>query len=198
VRRRLGRLTPLSLVWLAPLAFVAMVALDAVAVWTTAPFDDAWIARHCPTEVLVVMGAAQYDGRPSDAFARRLDGALRLYEAGCAELVVVSGGGRPGDRTSEGAAGVAYLRAHGVPDDALLAEEEAASSFQNLLHVASLAPAQRYVIVTDDLHAHRSSVIAGRLGLSAVVAPVRVAGGRVDYAWRELQALLAYRLGVFR
>lgn len=175
-----------------------MVVVDAVAVWTTAPFDDAWVAGHCPADVLVVMGAAQYDGRPSEAFSRRLDGALRLYQAGCAELVVVSGGRRPGDRTSEGASGVAYLASRGVPNDALLAEERAASSFQNLLHVAALAPAERYVIVTDDLHAHRSAVIAGRLGLSAVVAPVRVAGGRLDYAWREVQALVAYRLGVFR
>ncbi len=177
---------------------LTLLAQDAFAVWHERPFDDAWVARNCPADVLVVMGAAQYDGRPSPALARRLDGASRLYQAGCAPLVVVTGGRREGDRTSEGAAGVAYLRAAGLPEGALMAEEGARSSLENLANVHGLVAARRYVLVTDDLHVHRTGLLAGHLGLEAAVAGVRVVSGRLEYAWRELRAVAAYRLGVLR
>ena len=193
-----GGLQPLTLVWLAPVLLLVLVAQDAVGVWRGEPFDAAWIERHCPADAIVVMGAAQYDGRPSVAFARRLDGALRLYQAGCAELVVVSGGRREGDRFSEGSAGVAYLAARGLPGPALVAEEDARTTVENLVNVDALLGARRYLVVSDDLHAHRTQVFAQRLGLDAVVAGVRVASDRAAYAWRETRALLAYRLGVFR
>jgi uncharacterized SAM-binding protein YcdF (DUF218 family) len=203
VRRRVGRLQPLTLLWLVPLLFASLVAQDAYAVWSGTPYDAAWLARHCPADSIVVMGAAQYDGTPSPAFARRLDGALRLYEAGCAEAVLVTGGRREGDRLSEGEAGAAYLAQRGVPSEALLLESTSRSSVQNLVNASAVLADERpgsasVVIVTDDLHAHRTHVIARRIGLPAHVAPVRATGDRVAYAWREIQALVGYRLGVFR
>jgi uncharacterized SAM-binding protein YcdF (DUF218 family) len=191
-------LHPLHALWFAPLLAVIGVAQDALGVFGGAPFGDAFVAAHCPRGAIVVMGAAQYDGQPSPAFARRLDGARLLFEAGCAEVVIVSGGRREGDRFSEGAAGVAYLRARGLPAAALVAEEEARTSVENLRNVAQLVPSTALLVVTDDLHAHRSATVARRLGLDAVVAGVEVRTGRLSYALRELGALIGYRLGVFR
>ncbi|NBC95392.1 MAG: YdcF family protein [Deinococcus-Thermus bacterium] len=142
------------------------------------------------------MGAAQYDGRPSPAFERRLQEALALHEAGCVARIVVSGGARPGDRSSEGASGVAWLRARGVPDEALAAETTARSSAENLAASRELLGEGPIVIVTDQLHAWRSLWLARRTGrtASAAVAPVR--SGRLRYAVRELTAMAAYRLGL--
>jgi uncharacterized SAM-binding protein YcdF (DUF218 family) len=189
---------PLHLIWLAPALALLAMASDARDVLGTVVADASFVAAHCPVEALVVMGAAQYDGRPSPAFERRLDGALDLFRRGCAPTIVVSGGRREGDRVSEGAAGVAYLAARGVPASALVAEEEARTSVENVRNAAALVGDARLVIVTDDLHAHRSESIARRLGVQAVAAPVRAEGDRMRYAAREVLALLAYRVGAFR
>ena len=189
---------PLHLLWLAPVFLLVLVAQDAILVLGAAPVDAPWLERHCPADAIVVMGAAQYDGRPSPALERRLEGALALYRSGCARLVVVTGGRREGDRYSEGEAGAAYLRSRGLPAGALVIEEASRTSVENLHNVALELGEGRYVVVTDDLHAHRTATVAKRLGLDVVLAPVRAVGGRTGYALREIGALLAYRLGVFR
>lgn len=188
-----------------PLLLLAAALPTFVAVWRTPGTDPAgaagWpelAARVCPADALLVMGAAQYDGTPSAAFERRLAGAERLHRAGCAPLVVVSGGARPGDRTTEGASGVAWLERRGLPAAALRVEERATTSVENLAFASALLPAARWVVVTDDLHVRRTAAVAERLGLEAEVVGVRSGGDRVRYALRETAAMLAYRLGVFR
>lgn len=151
-----------------------------------------------PADLLVVMGAAQYDGEPSPAFARRLDMALGLYEAGCAPQILVTGGKQPGDRFTEGVAGVRYLAQRGVPKSALLSETESRSSFENLSFSKPLLRGKRLLIVTDDLHAYRTGLLARGLGLEAEVATVPARGPRLPYLMREAAGVTAYFLGVRR
>jgi len=195
---------PLAVLLLAPVLLLAAVAQLLVAVWTEPAFDDldqvglaAVVERVCPVDALLVMGAAQYDGVPSGAFERRLAGALRLADAGCAGTVVVSGGQRPGDRVSEGEAGVRWMAAR-APDLVLTAETRAATSAENLRFSADLLSDARWLVVTDDLHASRVRYVAARLGLDARVVGVRTRVGRPAYALREVVATIAYRLGAFR
>lgn len=152
----------------------------------------------CPAGTALVMGAAQYDGRPSPAFERRLERALSLWNRACVDSIVVSGGRRSGDRTSEGAAGVAWLAAHGVPEEVLTAEETATTSAENVLRSRPWLQDGRVVVVTDDLHAWRATWLAARFGLEAQAAAVPVRGGRSRYALRELTAMASYRLGLVR
>ena len=153
---------------------------------------------HCPADTLVVMGAAQYDGVPSPVFARRLDRALELYQTGCAPRILVTGGKREGDRFTEGGSGVRYLAEHGVPETALLSERRSRSSYQNLHYSEPLLRDQHIVIVTDDLHAYRTGLLAHHLGLDAAVAPVKTHGPRLPYLLREAAGITAYLLGVYR
>ena len=153
---------------------------------------------HCPADTLVVMGAAQYDGTPSPVFARRLGRALELYQAGCAPRILVTGGKQRGDRFTEGESGVRYLAEHGVPQTALLSERKSRSSYQNLHFSEPLIRGQHIVIVTDDLHAYRTSLLARHLGLDAAVAPVKTHGPRLPYLLREAAGVTAYLLGVYR
>ena len=153
---------------------------------------------HCPADTLVVMGAAQYDGTPSPVFARRLDRALELYRAGCAPRILVTGGKQLGDRFTEGGTGVRYLTEHGVPQTALLGERKSRSSYQNLHFSEPLLRGQRILIVTDDLHAYRTRLLARHLGLDAAVAPVTTHGPRLPYLLREAAGVTAYLLGVYR
>jgi uncharacterized SAM-binding protein YcdF (DUF218 family) len=161
------------------------------------PFDDpAWVAvaaRHCPADAILVMGAAQYNGTPSNALERRLQGALRLDRLGCAPVVVVSGGGRAGDRTTEGEAGVAWLARAGAAAN-LVAETRAANTRENLAFANALIPNVRWVVVTDHLHAARTRDAARWLDMQAVVVGVPTQGADVRYLMRELLAWWAYRL----
>lgn len=152
----------------------------------------------CPAGTALVMGAAQYDGRPSPAFARRLERALALWRDGCVDGIVVSGGRRSGDRTSEGAAGAVWLAARGVSEDALRAEETAATSAENVLRSREWLSGAPVVVVTDDLHAWRATWLAARFGLDATASAVPVTEGRARYALRELMAMASYRLGLVR
>ena len=152
----------------------------------------------CAADTLLVMGAAQYDGAPSPAFARRLDKALALYDQGCAARIVVTGGKREGDRFTEGDAGVAYLEARGVPERSLLAETESKTSFQNLKLSLPLVRDDRLLIVTDDMHAYRTQWLAAHFELDASVAPVETGPLRLGYGFRELLGLISYTFGVFR
>ena len=151
-----------------------------------------------PADLLVVMGAAQYDGEPSPAFARRLGRALELFDLGCAPQILVTGGKQPGDRFTEGEAGARYLAERGVPAAALLRETESRSSFENLSFSEPLLRGKRLLIVTDDLHVYRTGLLARGLGLNAELAPVVTHGPRLPYLMREAAGVTAYFFGVYR
>ena len=83
-----------------------------VQVWLTSRRDQAR-----PAQAIVVLGAAQYDGRPSEVLQARLDHAVDLYHRDLAPLIVVTGGRQPGDRFTEATAAAEYLHSKGVPDE---------------------------------------------------------------------------------
>lgn len=149
-----------------------------------------------PHPTLLVLGAAQYAGRPSPAFQRRLDHALQLYRAGGVRAIVVTGGRRPGDPHSEGEVGVGYLRAHGVHARALLAETRSRTTVENLRNAKLYLPPHTPVtLVTDEAHAPRALALARALGLEAnVSASPLSASPDPRYLLREKLALLAYAL----
>ncbi len=138
-------------------------------VWSTGRSDEAR-----PVDAIVVMGAAQYDGRPSPQLEARLDHVVDLWPDGNAPLVVVTGGNRPGDRFTEAEASANYLEEAGIPGSAILQEGEGTSSYESLEGVESLLAARgldSVLIVTDPYHALRSKLIAEEVGLSASVSP---------------------------
>jgi len=127
-----------------------------------------------PVDAIVVMGAAQYDGRPSPQLAARLDHVVTLYDEGLAPLVVVTGGKQPADRFTEAEASRDYLVERGVPSDAILMEREGHSTYQSMQGVADLLEARglsQVLVVTDPFHSLRSRMIAEDVGLRAYVSP---------------------------
>ena len=134
-------------------------------------------SRHdgaVPADAIIVLGAAQYDGRPSPVLQDRLDHALELYEADLAHTIVLTGGRQEGDRFTEATTGYNYLRAAGVPDEALLKEVDGTSTWESLAASARFLIARdltRVLLVTDGYHAKRVEAIADDLGLEASVSP---------------------------
>lgn len=143
-----------------------------VQVWQASTRDAAR-----PAEAIVVLGAAQYDGRPSPALQDRLDHALELYDAGVAPIVVVTGGRQTGDRFTEATSGYNYLRRHGVPDDAIRKEVQGRTTYESLAAVARFLRAEDLddvVLVSSPAHAKRLADIASDVGLHAAISPADV------------------------
>ena len=181
-------MTPLVRRSLVALAVVVAVlvgyyVLSVIQVWRAARADD---ARR--SDAIIVLGAAQYDGRPSAAFAARLDHAVQLYERGIAPLVVVTGGKLPGDRFTEAAVGADYLVAHGVPEEAILRETTSRNSWESLRASARfLFPrdVRQVVLVSDPFHSLRIRLTAEEIGFDAVTSPTRTSPIRGVDEWRR-------------
>jgi uncharacterized SAM-binding protein YcdF (DUF218 family) len=152
-----------------------------------------------PVDAIVVMGAAQYDGRPSPQLAARLDHAADLWQLGLAPVMVVTGGNQPGDRFTEAEASANYLIDRGVPADAILQEAAGHSSYASLEGVADLLHERglfRVLVVSDPFHSLRSRLIAQELGLVAYVSPTRTSPVRGRTAMtKELQEAAGIALG---
>lgn len=126
-----------------------------------------------PVGAIVVMGAAQYDGRPSPQLAARLDHVVELWSRELAPTVVVTGGNQPGDRFTEAEASAAYLVERGVPESAIMAEGSGTTTFESLANVAALFgdTERSLLLVTDPYHALRSKLTAEEVGFEAFVSP---------------------------
>ena len=138
-----------------------------------------WAARGDDTrrsEAIVVLGAAQFNGRPSAVFKARLDHAAELYHDRVAPLIVVTGGKQIGDQFTEATSGANYLHGKGVPDAAILRETTSRTSWESLAAAAYVLEdrgAKDVVLVSDPFHALRIRSIANELGLDAVTSPTR-------------------------
>ena len=138
-------------------------------VWSTGRSDQAR-----PVDAIVVLGAAQYDGRPSPQLAARLDQVVELWPDDLAPLVVVTGGNQPGDRFTEAEASARYLIDRGVPESAILLEDAGSTTYESLDQVAEILDdlgLDTVLIVTDPYHALRSRLIAQEVGMVAYVSP---------------------------
>lgn len=125
-------------------------------------------------DAIVVLGAAQYNGRPSPVFRARLDHGAALYQRGVAPVVLVTGGIGRGDTLSETAVGESYLTAAGLPPSAVLALPGATSTYQALRGVAAWfegRQSRRVVFVSDGFHMLRLRIVASRLGLVPFTSP---------------------------
>ena len=149
-----------------------------------------------PVDAIVVMGAAQYDGRPSPQLAARLDHAVDLWNLGLAPTVITTGGNLPGDRFTEAEASADYLVERGVPTTAILLENSGSTSYESLESVADMAALRgldTVLIVTDPYHALRSRLIAEELGMTSYVSPTPYS---VVSGWSSLRRHLGEAAGV--
>jgi uncharacterized SAM-binding protein YcdF (DUF218 family) len=127
-----------------------------------------------PADAIVVLGAAQYNGRPSPVYKARLDHALDLYQRGLAPRIIFTGGTGPGDTISEGEVGRLYALQHGVPNGAIMVDREGMTSRQSVNAAALLMRGlglRSALMVSDPFHMLRLEVLARREGLRPYRAP---------------------------
>jgi uncharacterized SAM-binding protein YcdF (DUF218 family) len=177
---------------------VVVVGYVAVDIWWVARQDD-----RPPSDAIVVLGASQYNGRPSAVFAARLDHAKVLYDADVAPRIVTVGGKLQGDAFTEARAAQNYLVAHGVPANAILPVESGNDTLQSVRAVASTFRAHGWhsaVVVTDPWHSLRARTMARDAGIDAQTSPERNGplfssrGTEIRYITRETVAYIYYSI----
>jgi uncharacterized SAM-binding protein YcdF (DUF218 family) len=186
----------IRLALLALLGVLVLVGYAGFRIWQQGERDD-----QRPADAIVVLGAAQYDGRPSPVFRARLDHAISLYLAGLAPRLVVTGGKADGDRTTEAEAARRYAIARGVPSAAILVEDRSRTTLESMRGIARLYRENGLhtgIFVSDRTHMLRVLRMATDQGIAAHGSPTassptdRDAVRRVDAMIHELGALVVY------
>lgn len=153
-----------------------------------------------PTDAIVVMGAAQYDGAPSPVFENRLNHAKQLYNQGVATRIITVGGKQPSDRYTEAQAGREWLIRNGVDPMRVLSVRSGSDSLSSLEAVGRVANDRGWksiTIVSDPTHQARSAAMASRIGFDVETnATTDGDGSKVteNYLMRETLAYLAFEL----
>ena len=149
-------------------------------------------------DAIVVMGAAQYDGRPSPLLAARLDHVVELWDEGLAPLIITTGGNQPGDRFTEAESSANYLVDRGVPRSAIV-QVLGTNSYESLREARNALRhrgGQSVLLVTDPYHSLRVRMISQELGLTAYVSPTRTSPiGGTDAFLREMREAAGVAVG---
>ncbi len=156
------------------LVFVLLAGIWGWCSWVYAQIESyAHQDQAAPADAIGVLGAAEYDGRPSPVYRARLDHALELYRRGIAPLIVTLGGSG-GDQYSEGSVGAGYLISKGVPEEDIIAETESRNTEESARRIAVIARVNglhRLVVVSDDTHMFRIHAICASEGLDVLTSP---------------------------
>ena len=162
----LGRRLALS----AMIAFIAIwvVSLALVLVWQRKDTQKS-------ANAIVVLGAAQWDGKPSPVLKARVDHAVGLWRRGLAPILVMTGGSGPGDTTTEAAVERRYAISLGIPAEAIKVEPHSRNTAESLRNVASMMgpDAREVILVSDPFHMLRLSILANRFGLKPHSSPTK-------------------------
>jgi len=129
-----------------------------------------------PAQAIVVLGAAQYAGKPSPVLRARLDHALDLWNRHLASLLILTGGTGAGDTTSEAAVGRTYARKRGVPDSSILVENAGRTTSESMRAVAGMLEVrglQSALLVSDPFHMLRLRILARRFGFIPYTSPTQ-------------------------
>jgi len=178
---------------------IALLLAAAILLYFAVTLVQVWLtSRHYEPRAagaILVMGAAQYNCRPSPDLQARLDQAVTLYHQGYAHLVMVTGNKKPGDRCTEAESGARYLESKGVPAGDIL-EAGGDTTYENIQEAAPVLGSHGVKVVlvtTDPFHEDRSMAIASALSLSPSPTPTQTSP---ITAWSTVPYFLKEAVGV--
>jgi uncharacterized SAM-binding protein YcdF (DUF218 family) len=178
---------------------VALVAYMAAQISERGKLDE-----RRSVDAIVVLGAAQFNGRPSDVFEARLEHAVALWNGGWADWFIVTGGKLPNDDTTEAEVARGWAIAHGVPENRILTENRGRTTLESLEAVRKVFRDEDLatgLFVSDETHMLRVLRMAEDLGIHAFGSPTRTSPSDLDESRRrsailhEIAGLAAYYVG---
>jgi uncharacterized SAM-binding protein YcdF (DUF218 family) len=155
------------------------------------------------SDVIVVLGAAEYNGRPSPVLKARLDHAFSLYERGLAPKLITTGGAGGDPQFTEGQVGRDYLVKLGVPSEDIVVEEEGDSTVHTVVAVSEIMRRMGLnsaIVVSDGYHIFRVQKILEHEGMTVRGSPRPAApqsGARERWLYvRQAVGYLLWRVGI--
>jgi uncharacterized SAM-binding protein YcdF (DUF218 family) len=127
-----------------------------------------------PADVILVMGAAEYRGRPSTVLKRRLDHAVELYRQNLAPYVLATGGAGGDPVFTEGGVSRSYLIDRGVPAESVIVEDEGGTTAYSLAAVVEILRSMGLhscIVVSDGYHVYRVKRILQLQGFTVYTSP---------------------------
>ncbi len=155
-------------------------------------------------DVIIVLGAAEYNGRPSPVLKLRLDHALMLYRRGYASHILTTGGAGGDPIHTEGEVGRAYLSRHDVPSEAILVEPDGATTAQSLNAAAEIMHTKNMhscIVVSDGYHIYRVKRLLQSQNFKVYGSPRRASGSltAVQRHWfylKQAAGFVLWQLGI--
>jgi len=157
-----------------------------------------------PADVILVMGAAEYRGRPSPVLQGRLNHALLLYLKEMAPYILTTGGAGGDPQFTEGEVARAYLVMHGVPAEAIITDAVGSTTGQSL--DAAIESMRRMnlhscIVVSDGYHIYRVKRELEAQGFTVYGSPKPPAGSLSprELKWlylRQAAGFVLWRVGI--
>ncbi len=188
------------MIWIVGIALVALVAFVSLEVAQVSQEIQqvSRVDEAQPADAIIVLGAAEYRGRPSPVLEARLNHALLLYLKGMAPRVITTGGAGGDPVFTEGSVGRAYLTQHGVPPEAIVVEREAESTMQSVAAVAEIMRRMNLrsaIVVSDGYHIFRVKKMLESSGLKVYGSPRPSAfPGEWRARWQDVRQAVGYLL----
>ena len=189
-----------SLIWIAASLLILALAAwfaDVVSVARDIRLQSTVDEVH-PADVIVVLGAAEYRGRPSPVLEARLNHALFLYLQHMAPRILTTGGSGGDPTFTEGEVSRAYLSRHNVPSEAIIAETEGSSTVESTVAASEIMRRMNLkscIVVSDGYHIYRVKKMLESEGMSVYGSP-RPGEPRDDWGqrWLYFRQAIAYQM----
>jgi uncharacterized SAM-binding protein YcdF (DUF218 family) len=157
-----------------------------------------------PADVILVMGAAEYRGKPSPVLKGRLDHAYVLYLKHMAPYILTTGGAGGDPNFTEGEVARAYLVTHEVPAEAIITEAVGSTTVQSL--DAAIETMRRMglhscIVVSDGYHIYRVKRVLQAQGIKVYGSPRPPAGSLKlnELRWlylRQAVGFMMWQMGI--
>lgn len=122
-------------------------------------------------DCILILGAGVWEGNKSSPMLQdRLEEGLRLYKAGIAPKVLVSGDhGLP--NYDEVNVMKSYLMKAGIPDRDIFMDHAGFTTYDSVYRARDVFGVKKTIVVTQEYHLYRALYICDSLGLKALGSP---------------------------
>ncbi|MFC9777620.1 YdcF family protein [Paenibacillus chitinolyticus] len=154
-------------------------------------------SRGTESDTIIILGAAVWNGKPSNAMKERLDTAVEAYRGGLAKHIIATGGTTTSEPT-EASVMRSYLVGKGIPESAVFLEDESTSTIENLDNSRKIMEREKWdtaIIVTHGFHTYRSLLMARSLNMNVTAKPVRIKPVKIYYYTLRECAGITYFMG---
>ncbi len=151
-----------------------------------------------PADIIIVLGAAEYNGKPSPVLKARLDHGLELYQRHLAPRIMTTGGAGGDPIYTEGGVGRTYLMSHGVPSEDIVVENEGESTLESTARAGEIMERMGLhsaIVVSDGYHIFRVKRMLQSRGLTVYGSPRKDhSPDRLHDRWNYLKQAVGYLL----